>query len=231
MDHYEFNRELAEATRAMAKAKGTDLTLDRAVEMATDLIEHCDLAAISLVGADGVSTLAASRDALKKMDQLQHELGEGPCVTALRQTDVLVVTNVAEDPRWPQWGPRVASELGVCSAASFRLFIDAKNLGAITLYARKVDAFTHEDLLDGEVVAAAAAVAVAATLEQEHLARGLKTRRVIGEAIGILRERFDLTDDQAFAVLRRISSHHNIKLHKVAEALVDTGALPDSPPR
>ena len=45
---------------------------------------------------------------------------------------------------------------------SFRLFTTGDNLGALTLYARKVDAFGHEDLLDGLILATHAAVALAA---------------------------------------------------------------------
>ena len=90
-----------------------------------------------------------------------------------------------------------------------------------------MDAFDHDDHLDGLILAAHAAVALAATLEEDQLHRALETRRMIGEATGIIRERFGLTSDQAFAVLRRLSSHQNVKLHRVAQHLVETGSLPE----
>ncbi|WP_026874500.1 GAF and ANTAR domain-containing protein [Jiangella gansuensis] len=228
MDRYQFNRLLAEAARDMADEPGTQLTLDRAVLMATDIIENCDLAGISLVHRSGIDTPAASHKQLRQIDELQYELNEGPCLDALKQTDVLAVTNLAEDPRWPNWGPRIAAELDIHSSMSFRLFTTGENLGALNLYATKIDAFSHEDLLDGLALAAHAAVALAAAVEEDHLHRALDTRRMIGEATGILRERYGLTTGQAWGVLRRISSHHNIKLHQVAEQLVDIGTLPDS---
>jgi AmiR/NasT family two-component response regulator len=77
------------------------------------------------------------------------------------------------------------------------------------------------------ILAAHAALALAATLEEDHLHRALESRRMIGEATGIIRRRFGLTTDQAFGVLRRISQTHNIKLHQVAQTLVDTGSLPE----
>jgi hypothetical protein len=40
-------------------------------------------------------------------------------------------------------------------------------------------------------------------------------------------ERFGLDQQRAFAVLRRYSQEHNIKLRLVAEQLVETRALPD----
>lgn len=228
MDRHQFNRLLAEAARAMADEEGTQLTLDRAVVMATELIENCDLAGISLVHPSGLDTPAASHETLRHIDELQYELNEGPCLDSLKQTDVLTVTNLAEDPRWPNWGPHIAHELGIHSSMSFRLFTNGDNLGALNLYALEVDAFTHEDLLDGLALAAHAAVALAGTLGEDNLHRALETRSMIGQATGILRERYGLTTDQAWGVLRRVSSQHNIKLHRVAQQLVGTGALPDN---
>lgn len=231
MDRYEFNRQLAAAARAMAEEDGTQHTLDRAVRMATDLIDPCDLADIWLVRPRGIETIAASDAELERLDQLQFELGEGPVLDALRQTDVLAVSDLAHDPRWPHWGPHVARELGVHSSMSFRLFTDADCMGVLNLYSRRVDAFGNDDLLDGLVLAAHASVAVTGTLHEDQLTRALETRRMIGEATGILRERFALTTDQAFGVLRRMSSELNVKLHLIAQQLVDTGALPDRPRR
>jgi GAF domain-containing protein len=228
---YEFNRSLAEAARAMSEERGTQATLERAVQMATDILRPCDFAGISLVRPDGVETPAATDEALRRIDELQYELAEGPCLSALRQTDVVVVSNLAEDARWPSWGPYIARELDVHSSMSIRLFTSEENLGALNCYAMKPDAFGGDDVLDGLVVAAHAAVALAGTLEEDQLRRALETRRMIGEATGILRERFGLTTDQAFGVLRRMSQTHNIKLHQVAQTLVDTGTLPDGQQR
>src|SRR3954447_23855222 len=229
MDLYEFNRQLAEAARAMAEEADTQSTLDRAVRMATDMIERCDVAGISLVHADGIDTPAATDAALRGADELQYELGEGPCLDALRQNEVVIVANLAEDPRWPTWGPHIARTLGLHSSMSFRLFTNGDSLGAISLYATQVDAFGDEDLLDGLILAAHAAVALAGALEEDHLHRALASRRMIGEGTGILRERFGLASDQAFGVRRRISSQQHIKLHRVAQHIVDVGSLPDPP--
>jgi GAF domain-containing protein len=227
-ERYEFNRDLAEAARAMSEEEGTQDTLERAVQVATDMLEHCDFAGISVVRPDGVETPAATDESLRRIDELQYAMAEGPCLTSLKQTDVVVSADLADDPRWPTWGPHIARELDIHSSMSIRLFTSDHNLGALNCYAMKVDAFGTDDVLDGLVVAAHAAVALAGTLEEDHLRRALETRRMIGEATGILRERFGLTTDGAFGVLRRMSQNHNIKLHRVAQTLVDTGALPDA---
>ena len=53
------------------------------------------------------------------------------------------------------------------------------------------------------------------------LNEALQTRKVIGEAIGILMDRHAMTEDSAFAFLVRASSHANIKLRAVAQELVN----------
>lgn len=226
MDRFEFDRHLADAARAMAEEPGTQSTLERALQVATELVESCDLAGVSLVRGGEIETPAASHETLRRIDDLQYELDEGPCRDALKQGEVVVVSDLGTDPRWPRWGPRMVEEVGVHSSMSFRLFTEGDDLGALNMYSYQVDAFDHEDLLDGQVVAAHAAAALASTMEQDDLRRALDTRRVIGEATGILRERFDLSTDQAFGVLKRVSSQQNIKLYRVAQYLVDTGELP-----
>ena len=52
-------------------------------------------------------------------------------------------------------------------------------------------------------------------------------RNLIGQAKGMLMARYGLTAPKAFAVLRRYSQHHNIKLTVLAEQLTNIGQLPD----
>jgi AmiR/NasT family two-component response regulator len=59
-----------------------------------------------------------------------------------------------------------------------------------------------------------------------NLEAALLTREIIGQAQGILMERERITADQAFVILRRASQHLNIKLHDVAQALVEPGSDP-----
>ena len=226
MDRFEFDRQLASAARALAEEPSTLSTLERAVQVATELIAGCDVAGISVVRDGQIDTPAASHESLRRMDDLQFEIEEGPCRDALKEHEVVMVSDLATDQRWPRWAPRMVEEVGVRSSLSLRLFLEGDDLGALNLYGYEPDAFDQEDLLDGLVLAAHAAVALANTLEQDQLKRALDTRRVIGEATGMLRERFDLSTDQAFSVLKRVSSELNIKLFRVARYLVETGELP-----
>jgi transcriptional regulator with GAF, ATPase, and Fis domain len=221
----DFNRLLASAVRDLDGEPAIATTLERAVAMCTEAIEHCDLAGVTISTARDVRTIAASDDLLHTLDALQLELSEGPSCGELRVEDLVTANDLQHDLRWPAWGPEAVAAAGVCSLLGFRLFATTEALGALTLYARMPAAFTHEDVLEGQTLAAHVSVALAATVKEAQLHRALESRTVIGQATGILIERFGLDADRAFAVMRRVSQNHNIKLHAIAEHLVRTGVL------
>jgi GAF domain-containing protein len=225
MDRFEFNRQLAAAARAMANQKSTHGTVERAVQMATDMIASCDAAGISIVTLDAIETVAATTEELRKIDQLQFDLGQGPCRAALRQEEIVTTADLATDERWPTWGARVAADLNFHSTLSFRLFTDGDTLGALNLYSHTLDAFTHDDVLDGLALAAHAAVALVAAEREDQLSQALASRTVIGQATGVLMERFGLDPDTAFGVLARVSQQNNVKVRDLARNLVQTGRI------
>ena len=221
-----FPEQLAEAARSMQGRTSTQLTLEQAVLTATEIIHGCDLVGISIVRSDGIDTPAGSSEALTRIDELQFTLKEGPCYDALHTHEIVRSDDLAHDARWPQWGPLVARELGVVCIVSYRLFSTEHTLGALNLYSLAPDAFDADDIANGEALAAHVGVALAASQHAEHLETGMANRTVIGRAEGILMERFDITPEQAFAVLRRVSQHRNVKLNRVAEELVRTRETP-----
>ena len=219
-------QQLADAARSMQDTTGTQEMLDEAVQVATEIIVGCDLAGMSIVNPRGIDTPAGSGDALKRLDSLQFELKEGPCYDALHTHEIVLGRDLANDPRWPSWGPRVATEIGVGSIVSYRLFTTDDTLGAMNLYSLRTDAFDTDDIHNGGALAAHVAVALAEAQNVTHLETAIHVRTAIGRAEGILMERFDLSPAQAFAVLRRVSQDRNIKLNRVAAELVRTRKTP-----
>jgi transcriptional regulator with GAF, ATPase, and Fis domain len=209
----------------MSAESSTQGTLERAVLMATAMVPGCDAAGISILHRDSIDTPVASSEALRKVDELQHQIKQGPCFDALRDTETVTSVDLDTDRRWPEWGPRVTSELGFHSTLSFMLFTDGESRGALTLYSREVNGFTHDDIEDGLALAAHIAVAFTAADHADQLLAGLASRTVIGQATGILMERFGLDPAAAFAVLVRISQHSNTKIIDLATELVRTGRM------
>jgi AmiR/NasT family two-component response regulator len=60
-------------------------------------------------------------------------------------------------------------------------------------------------------------------IEVEHLRRALASRDVIGQAKGVLMERFKVTGEEAFGLLVNASQHRNVKVSDLATELAQTG--------
>ena len=82
-----------------------------------------------------------------------------------------------------------------------------------------------------DTVQTEAEAVVALNRQIEQLERALESRDVIGQAKGILMERFRITADEAFDRLRMTSQHTNRKVNAVAGELAATGEWPILGPR
>ena len=223
--------QLAAAARSLQSEDGAERTLDRCVTIATELFEGCRYAAVSVVHRNApIDTAAASDPRVRRGDELQYELQEGPCLDAIWHDETVHSPDLRADERWPTWGPRVAEELDIRGMLSFQLFTDQNSLGALNLYSTTVGSFDDEDVEAGLLLAAETAVALAQARAMTQLHTAALHRTVIGQAQGILMERYQLDAQAAFAVLRRISQANNVKLHRVATELVDSRLLPTVAP-
>ena len=249
VDRLTFNQHLADNARRIAddladnlgqnrdESSDSENTLEIIVRLPIDLIDNCSLTGISVIrhqqgnatshqGPHGsIDTPSASHPDVHHIDELQHKLTEGPLLV-LRHDDTVISRNVETDDRWPRWGAQVADQYRVRSAMAFRLFTDGRTLAALSLYSEKPDAFTGDDMVDALALVGQTGITLAAALELDHMHAALRSRHVIGQAVGMVRERFTLTEEQAINVLKRLSSQQNIKLVHVAKQVVETGDLP-----
>ena len=133
------------------------------------------------------------------------------------------------DPQWPLWAPLARGAFGVNSALSLPLYAECEPFGSLNLYADHAHAFDSDSVTTARALAGVVAIAIDAGRRADHLTRAMANRIVIGQAEGILMERFGVEVDEAFAYLSRVSQQRNLKLVRVAEDLVRTRALPDRP--
>ena len=202
-------------------------TVARAVACAQESVAG-DYAGVMVVRHKQVETAAPTDPIVEKADRLQMECGEGPCLEAIWMHDSYVIDDAATDRRWPSWGPRVA-ELGLSSILSIRLFEPGHTLGALNLYARQGKAFDPYDVSIAHVFARHASIALANSQAETTLARAIDARHLIGQAQGILMERYEIDTDKSFDVLRRYSQDKNVKLAEVARRVIETRRLPEYP--
>ncbi|MEU7057066.1 GAF and ANTAR domain-containing protein [Streptomyces sp. NPDC046197] len=228
MDWREFAEQMARLARGLLAQDGAEETLDAIVDSAVELIEGCEAAGVLAVRKGRAVTLAARGDMVEESDRLQGELGEGPCFDAARKVNGDRMFRIGDltkpQPAWPRYAP-AARELGIGSMMGFLLYTHDQDFGALNCYSSRSGAFTRDSETAGWLFASHAAVALASARTVDQLEHALETRHAIGEAMGILRERHGLSEDDAFAVMRRISQHHNIKVRDVAQTI--RGDTPD----
>jgi GAF domain-containing protein len=215
------------AARELESKPDAQSTMDASVALALREISGCDGATLSLLERPGRLNVAAhTDDDALACDLLQHALREGPCLEAALDRRIVYGTGLASDPRWPAWGPRAVRVYGINSVLCLQLFTSSETLGTLSLYSRARGAFGPQERDDAVATAAHVAVAIASARQADRLSAAIDTRTVIGQACGILMERFQLGAQQAFDVLARISSQKNVKIREIARELIDTGTLP-----
>ncbi|WP_420323460.1 GAF and ANTAR domain-containing protein [Kribbella pittospori] len=143
----------------------------------------------------------------------------------IRSRSTLLVRDTATDGRWPEWAAKVLS-LGVRTVLDVPLMTTADTVGVLGLYSTAPDAFDTDDKAVAHILARHASVAIAAARREASLAQAVDARKLVGQAMGILMERYGVDGDRAFAILRRYSQDSNTKLRDVAQQLIDTRHLP-----
>lgn len=219
--------EFSQLAQALAAAPDEDARLKLIVESATTLVCRCDHAGITINHKRDLITRVSSDEIVQRANQLQRELGEGPCLDVQRDQNTVVSTELSQELRWPTWAPRVHAELGVGSMMSLLIYTDAHSFGALSLYTRRGQRFDADDVAVGQALASQLAVTIAAERQIDQLGLGMHNRLVIGQAQGILMERLDITAEQAFDYLRRASMHANRKVVDVATEIARTRTLLD----
>jgi GAF domain-containing protein len=220
------------ADRLSALARSLELQpdlqsiLDTVVRAAVGTVPGATDASISEIQRRrDVKTLAATGELPRAADHAQYDLGEGPCLDALYDQETVRLSDLNAEKRWPRFVVR-ARELGVGSMLAVQLFVDAENLGALNLVSRQAYAFDDESEHVALLFASHASVAMSGERVRGHLKAAVTTRELIGQAQGILMERFKITGEIAFHMLMLISQDSNRKLRDIADDLVATGELP-----
>jgi GAF domain-containing protein len=225
-DPEELATALARMARDLLTQETVQQTLDRIVEHAVSLVEGCEFAGILAVESGKLRTLSASHDVARESDRIQLEVEEGPCLdSTLLAKRVFRIDDLTTDERWPRYGPK-ARELGIGSAMGFLLYTRDRNLGALNVYGSRPGVFVERSEQVGWLLASHAAVAFASARSDEQLQQAIASRQEIGEALGIVMERYKVAEPAAFALLRKHSQERNVKLRDLARQLTETGELP-----
>ena len=220
-------REGLEGLSRLTNRLGLEDLLTRVASYAVRAIPGADGAGLTLLEEDRADTVVSTAAFVREIDDIQYEIGQGPCITAARESQTVVSGSLGSDPRWRKFGGSVA-RLGVHSVLSLPLVTHDGVVGAMNVYAHDKNVFDERAAELGEIFAVPAAVAVqnAHVLAQAQrlaarLQSALETRGVIDRAVGIMMSRSGGTVEQALDRLRAMSQNEHHKLVVVARQIVD----------
>ena len=213
---------LAAAARAINAPTTLPDTLDAIVTSARASIPGFDEVGISIVNKDGsIETLAGTGPLVWELDSLQYALGEGPCLRAMRSQPLVVAEDIRDDQRWPRFVP-LAVEAGLKAQMALQLYAEESTLGGLNLYSTQQAAIDPDALHAAELFATHAALALGHARRESQLNEALESRTVLGQATGIVMERYRISSERAFQFIVRASSTSNIKARDVAAEIVES---------
>lgn len=228
----QLSREFAGLAEQISGPGDNAATLQQMVELAVKTIEGSRYATVSVLRGKQSSLLAASDQVGARLEQLQNELDEGPTLAAARQNEDIVIGDLASEPRWRRFAELAIRATDVRSVLTFRLA--GAHPSVLTIYGRDATGFSEDALHTATIFAAQAATLVALLAAEDHSANletALQSSREIGIALGILMAHRKVTHEDAFDLLRSASQNLHRKLRDVASEVMETGTLPDLPPK
>jgi transcriptional regulator with GAF, ATPase, and Fis domain len=211
---------LARASESINDSRTFQDTLDAIVHSTRASLPEFGHVSISVrKGGARFETSAGTDQLARELDSIQYDLGEGPCVRAIESEPVVVVQHLRHEQRWPRYVPAAAAR-GIRSQVAVRLFTDSKHIAGLNLYSTACDEVDVCSAETAQLFATHAAIILGHAQHEDQLNQALQTRKVIGQALGIVMERYRIDADRAFQFLARASSSSNIKLRDVAEEIV-----------
>lgn len=213
---------MAQLAATLDELATLDETVSLVVEAATELVPGCDSASITVRRESGrLESFASSSEMAARADQLQHRLAEGPCYHDRGAAAIVESPDVVADARWQEWGRSVNGEVGLASVLSIRLAATRDVRGALNLYSRDAGAFDRHAVELATTLGVHAGIAVRTAVLEQDLTVAIPSTRLIGQAQGLLMERFGMDTEAAFAVLRRLSQESNLKVVEIARRVVE----------
>jgi hypothetical protein len=202
--------------------------LSQIVATAVDTVPGVDAGGISMTENGHITSRSPTNDDVRKLDDTQARLHQGPCITAIESPPddgVVLAQDLTRPPdadRWPHFAPQAVAQ-GYQSLLSTQLSPDGGTRAALNLYSHTANTFDESARTVAGLFGLQAALLLYGANHARHLGQALASRDLIGQAKGILMERYRVNSEQAFRMLVSSSQNTNIKLVDVARWLTETG--------
>ncbi len=214
---------LAELVRTLQQGQpDVDTVFEEVTESALNCLPVAEYAGITIASRDGkVRTAWATGPYPAILDDIQQRHCDGPCLSVAWEHHVLRIDDLADEHRWPGYCRDAIELTPVRSILSFQLFVHHQTMGAVNFYAEQPGAFDDDAVEMGLTMATHVALAWNMVRRDQQFRSALASRDIIGQAKGMVMERFKIDAVQAFELLKRLSQSSNTPLVAVALQLVE----------
>lgn len=212
----------------LASSDVREFLTEAAAIFATQLSQHGNhlSCGITVLQQKRPVAVASSDTGARHLEELQNNIGEGPCLTALHTESIVHVPDMVAERRWPKY-IQPAGEAGVGSMLALPLPLQSSAQAVVNLYSPTTHGFPQHliDCAVGITGIAAKSLDLALNMAQlrdarDDLSAALKSRTVIDTAIGAIMAQNRCSRDAAFQILVKASSYRNIKLREVAAIII-----------
>ena len=211
---------MLDLTKQSASDTDVNETLTGLSLAAVELIRGADYADIMLIDDGNYRSVAATAPVMRELDAAQMRFGEGPCWQAAVADAVIRVTDFRTEERWSEFS-KVAVATGVLSALSFQLYTHRHGTGALNVFSRAAGSFNVEDEAIGGMLATQAAIVLIAS-QKADADSILVVRDLIGQAKGVLMERFHIDAAHAFTLMVSYARNGSTTIQAVARDIVSS---------
>ncbi|MBO0678384.1 GAF and ANTAR domain-containing protein [Mycolicibacterium sp. S2-37] len=223
--HSPVHLRLAELVRDLSSenAGNVDTVLSDLTRVAVEYIPGTSAAGMTVIERRrNVRTLGATDPIAKILDEIQQRHSEGPCLSAAWMHPMVRIDDLTHDRRWPLFRRDALAETPLRASLSFMMFTNRASMGALNLYADTPHAFDDDASELGLVFATHSAALWSVILRDDQFRSALASRDIIGQAKGILMERFGIDATRAFDLMTTLSQESNTKVVDVAQRVVET---------
>jgi GAF domain-containing protein len=218
------HRRIAELVRGVydRPEPDADSVLAELAEHAANEIPGAKYAGVTVTtNRKRIDTPATTHRYPLMLDQIQQRHHEGPCLASAWEKQTFHISDLEKDFRWPKYRNDALAETPIRSIMAFQLFIADQSMGALNVYAEEPNAFDDETEEVGLIFATHMAVAWNSAQRDEQFRKALQSRDTIGQAKGMIMERYGIGAIQAFEMLRKLSQDSNVPLARIAQELVE----------
>ena len=183
---------------------------------------------VTLKHARKTRTVGGSTERAIHLDHIEQQVGDGPCLQALRTGTPVLLADVSTDPRWPAFQERLIEE-GIQSVLGVPLELGENATAVLNFFAPATGIFTEAAISEATSFADVARSAVhlavrvgTAESAADDLSAAMVSRTAINLACGIIMAQNRCTQSEAMSILVKVSSHGNQTLRDVADEIVLT---------